>query len=315
MRLIIQYTTFLLYAISVAGEGLRVVNSHRQLDESEIILKESYNFGQTIKVDFINGSPPKGNAYPYFAIFSDKSGDTALDEVPSFDNFLAWQNDCGGQDDCLSSPLLEGSVVFSAADPKEAYYYTYEYYGYDYEYGYGYFPFRDGKYLLCFMNDIYDVDADDGAEAIEQQLITDCKRFTVKKPKKKMKKKAKVIATRNLKVGEEFTATVKTPVPIPNSWVGIYKPVNGKAPTGKLDGKALYWGYTACPTQQGDQKETTNCAAKKKTNKVSLGAGNLNDEKPNIGWPQKKGKYFMCVNFHANKPYNQFKCSKKITVK
>jgi len=322
MRLIIQCTTLLSLVLSAVGEGVRVANSHRRLESSNMTLsKENYKFGETIKVDFVNGESMKANSYPYFAIFSDTDSTyTSLDEVPSFEYFLAWQNDCGGQDDCES--VTEGSIEFSAKDPKEAYYYyTYyesAYYNYTYTYttGYGYFPFRNGNYIMCFLNDVYDVEAvDDGAEAIDQQLITDCQRFSVDKPKKKMKKKAKVIAKRQLKVGQNFTATVKTPVAIPNAWVGIYKPVKGKAPTGKLDDKALYWGYLACDTQQGDQLETTNCAAKQKKNKVSLGAGHSNVDKPNIMWPQKKGKYFMCVNFHANKPYNQFKCSKKITVK
>jgi len=327
MRLIIQCTTLLLHVLSVAAEGVRVANSHRRLQETPVnssitLSKEKYNFGEAIKVDFTNGSTNESSSFPYFAIFSDVESNKTLDEVPDFEHFLAWQNDCGGQEDCncegqedCELPLSGGSVEFSAEDPKEAYYYYYEYNNYEYTYGYGYFPFRDGKYIMCFINDIYDADAEDGSEPIGQELITDCQRFSVEQPKKKMKKKAKVIPKRKLTVGQNFTATIKTPVPISNAWFGIYKPVKGKAPTGDLDGKALYWGYLACDSQEGDQSETTNCAAKKKTNKVSIGAGHLNTDKPNIKWPQKKGKYFMCVHFHSNKPYDLFKCSKKITVK
>jgi len=324
MRLILQCTTLVLQILSVAGVGLRVDTPHRRLDEdpetnpttSVITLsKEKYNFGEAITVDFTNGSPAsRANSYPYLAIFSDQYANATLDQVPSFDYFLAWLNDCNSQNDC-ESVVTEGSVEFSAADPREAYYYTYDYYGYEYEYGYGYFPFRDGKYVVCFLNDVYDVDAtDDGSEAIDQTLITDCKRFQVRKPKKKMKKKAKVIAKRKIKFGDDFTATIKTPVPIPNQWVGVYKAEKGKAPKGPLDDKALLWGYTACETQEGDQAETTNCNAKSKNSKISLGENFLNIDNVKAVWPLKKGKYFMCVNFHSNVPYNQFKCSKNIKV-
>jgi len=319
MRLITQFTTLVLHILSAAGTGLRVSNPNRRLSDgntasSLTLTEKKYDFGEAITVNFVNGSPSdRANAYPYIGIFADKNGNMTLDEVPSFDSFTAWLNDCGTQEDC-DSTVSEGSVTLSAEDPREAYYYTYDYYGEEYYYGYGYFPFRDGKYLACFMNDIYAVDAEDGAEAVAQELIADCAKFQVRKPKKKMKKKAKVNAKRKLSSGAEFTAKVKTPVPVSNQWIGIYKAENGKAPKGDLDGKDLLWGYSACETQQGDQTETTNCYRKSKNSQVSLGADHLSGS-PDAVWPLPKGEYFMCVHFHVNVPYNFFKCSKKIKVK
>lgn len=313
MRLI-QCVTLLVHLFSATGEGLRVADIERRSEESVesslTLSKAKYAFGETIDISFTNPSPSRADAYPYFAVFKDEDGNAPLDAVPDWDFFIAWLNDCNSQNDCINSPT-EGTVEFSAGDPKEAYYYEY----YDYEYGYGYFPFRNGKYVVCFLLDIYDPNAaDDGAVAIDQQLITDCARFHVRKPVKKMLKKAKVIPKpRKIKFKDNFVAKFKSPVPVPNQWIGVYKAENNKAPK-VLDDKDLLWGYTSCETQQGDQTETTNCNRKWKKGKVTLTESHLNLENPDASWPLPKGSYFMCMNFHANKPYDQFKCSKKIIV-
>lgn len=314
----IQCITLLVHLISAAGEGLRVAATEKRsvqsVEPSISLEKDKYAFGETVKVAFTNPSPVRADAYPYLAVFKDTDGTAPLDAIPDWKFFIAWLNDCNSQEDCVSS-LTDGTVEFSAGDPKEAYYYTYDYYGYEYEYGYGYFPFRDGKYMVCYILDVYDPNAtDDAAAAIDQQLITNCARFHVRKPVKKMLKKAKVIPRpRKIKFQDNFVAKFRSPIPVPNQWIGVYKTDRNKPPK-TLDDKPLLWGYTSCETQQGDQTETTNCNRKWKRGKVTLTKNHLDLENKDATWPLPRGNYFMCMHFHANKPYDQFKCSKKITV-
>jgi len=303
----LHLSIFLLQILSAASAGLRTENVDRELEQRALLsVKTKHAFGKNIKVNFENPNPSK-NVYTWIGVFKDTGG-LPLDKIPDWSLFQAWLNDCDSQSDC-SSVVKKGSVTFSAKDPK-SYYYS-DYYGY----GYGYFPFRQGKYIICYVNDVYE-DDDDNAEA-SSELITNCKRTKVKNPKAKMKKKASIKPLKlNIGVGDAFKAKFNTPVVVVNQWVGLYAEEKGKAPKGDLDGKLILWGYTGCPTHDGDQKETTNCIKKKKKGTVTLNKNSLDDNCTNedATWPVPPGRYYMCVNFHANTPYNFHKCSQAIEV-
>jgi len=290
----------------VVSAGLRQGNVKRDLEQASLTVKPKHAFGKNVKISFQNPNPSLEYAYPFIAIFWDESGDLPLDVIPDWTLFMAWLNDCNSQNECEST-TAEGTVTFSAADPKSYYYYEYN------GFGYGYFPFRNGSYVVCYLNEIYESD-DDGAAAATE-LITDCKRFQVKKPKNKIKKKAKVnpLST-EIGVGEAFQAKFKAPIPIQNQWIGLFPAESNGPPKGKLDGKSILWGYTGCPTQEGDQEETKNCVKKKKKGMVKLNKKNLADDCEFAEWPVQPGIYYMCISFHSNEPYNLFKCSKAITV-
>jgi hypothetical protein len=289
----------LLQILSVAGAGLRAEHLNRELEQrAPLSVKKKHAFGKDIKVTFENPNPSTGQ-YPWIGLFED-TGTQPLDDVPSMDLLHAWLNDCNSQEDC-DSVVDKGKVKFSAKDPKQSYY------------GYGYSPLRQGKYIVCYLNEYYDEDDDDADEKYE--LLTNCMKIKIKKPKGKIKTKANIepLSTQ-LGVGDDIKANFDTPVAIVNQWVGLYAEENGQAPKGDLDEKDLLWGYTGCDTQDGDQKETNNCVKKKKTGTFTFNENNIDDDDDSTTWPLPKGRYYLCVNFHANKPYNFYKCSKVIEI-
>jgi len=308
----VKLVILFLQILSVAGEKFlqrTLQKEPKNNDELEISatlkVKAKHVYGKNINVSFENPNPQVG-AYAFIGIFEDTGGSLPLNAIPDWSLFTAWLHDCYTQEDC-AEPVKQGSVVFSAKDPK-SYYYS-DYYGY----GYGYFPFRNGKYMVCFINETYDSD-DDGAVGY-YDLITNCKRFLVKKPADKIKQTAKIKPINaNIKQKEPFEAKFKTPTPIRNQWVGVYAEENGEPPKGDLHGKTLLWGYTGCPTQNGDQKETTNCINPKKKGKVVLKKKHLDKDNDAAEWPVPKGAYYMCIQFYVNEPYKLYKCSKRIVV-
>lgn len=290
----------LLQILSTAGAGLRAENVNRELEQrAPLSVKGKHTFGKDIKVTFENPNPSTGQ-YPWIGIFEDTGG-LPLDNVPDLDLLQAWLNDCNSQDDC-DSVVDKGKVKFSAKDPKHHYYDN------------GYSPLRQGKYIVCYLNEYYDEDDDDADD--KNELLADCMKTKIKKPRGKIKKKAKIepLSTQ-LGVGDDIEAKFDTPVAIVNQWVGLYAEENGQAPKGDLDDKDLLWGYTGCDTLDGDQEETNNCVKKKKTGTVTLNENNMDiDDGDDATWPVPKGRYYMCVNFHANKPYNFYKCSEVIKI-
>jgi len=300
----IQLSIFLLQLLSAASAGLRKENVDRDLEQSALLsINPKHAFGKDIKVSFKNPNPSLANAYAYIAVFDD-TGSLPLNKIPDWSRFMAWLNDCDTQKDC-DSTVKRGTVTFSAKDPK-SYYYS-EYYGY----GWGYFPFRQGKYIICYINDIYD--DDDGEPS--SKLITNCKRTQVKKPKGKVKNKASIKPLKKkIKVGDGFKANFNTKFPVVNQWVGLYAEEKGRPPKGDLAGKTILWGYTGCLTQDGDQKQTTNCIKKKKKGTITLNKKNLADDCMNAEWPVPKGRYYMCINFQSNEPFQFYKCSAAIEV-
>lgn len=270
-------------------------------------VKAKHMYGKDIKVAFTNPNYNDAGSYPFIGIFDDS--DNLPLNVISWDYLMAWLSDCYSQD-CAedTDPKERGSVTFSAEDPKSYYYSEY------YEEGWGYFPFRDGKYIVCFINEVYDSD-DDGAEA-DYSLITNCKRIVVKKPLNKIRKKAKINPVKTeVKQNVAIKAKWQTPTPIQNQWVGLYaEVVENKPPKGDLDGKSLLWTYLGCPKQSGNQKETTNCTNLKKKGTVILNQSKLDKYNNDAVWPLAKGFYYLCIQFHANIPYNLHKCSKRIEI-
>jgi len=276
--------------------------------DATLTVKAKHMYGKDIKVDFYNPNYDDAGAYAFIGIFDD-SDDLPLNVMPSWDYFMAWLSDCYSQDCAEDKDAVEkGSVTFSAEDPKSYYYSEY------YEEGWGYFPFRDGKYIVCFINEVYDSD-DDGAEA-DYSLITNCKRIVVKKPLKKIRKKAKIKPVKTeVKQNVAIKAKWQTPTPIQNQWVGLYaEVVENKPPKGDLDGKSLLWTYLGCPKQTGDQKETENCINLKKKGTVILNKSKLDKDNNDAAWPLAKGFYYLCIQFHANIPYNLHKCSARIEI-
>jgi len=268
-------------------------------------VKAQHAYGKNIKVSFNNPNFNDAGSYAFIGIFSNEE-ELPLNVVPDWGYFMAWLSDCYSQ--TCDDAVEKGSVTFSAKDPKSYYYSDY------YEESYGYFPFRDGKYIACFINESYDSD-DDGAES-DYSLITNCKRFVVKKPPNKIRKKAKINPVKT-KVKQKVAIKAKwqTPTPIQNQWVGLYaEVVENTPPRGNLSGKTLLWGYTGCPKQTGDQTETNNCSKLKKKGTITMNKSKLDKENVDAVWPLAKGFYYLCIQFHANEPYNLHKCSARIEI-
>jgi len=306
-----RLTILIVQLLSATGAGLQQGSLNRGLEEGDppLSVSEKVPFGKDIIVEFNNPDPPSDLELPYIAIFEDEGAPInplPLNAIPDWGLVRGWLNDCNTQEVC-SSPTTKGSVTFSAADPKSYYYSAY------YEYAYGYFPLRDGKYVVCYLKSVT-VSTDDPFPATE--LISDCLRLTVKAPTTYMIDNASIKFKKpKLKPGKTFKAKFKTPTAIPNQWAGLYREVNGGPPTGDLADKELLWGYTSCKTQNGDQKETTNCLKKKKKGTVKLKKNHLSDSPVSV-WPVPAGNYYICINFQSNEPYDVYKCSNKaVTVK
>jgi len=300
-----RLTILIVQLLSATGAGLQQGSLNRGLEEGDppLSVSEKVPFGKDIIVEFNNPDPPSDLELPYIAIFEDEGAPInplPLNAIPDWGLVRGWLNDCNTQEVC-SSPTTKGSVTFSAADPKSYYYSAY------YEYAYGYFPLRDGKYVVCYLKSV-------GTYGTE--LISDCLRLTVKAPTTYMIDNASIKFKKpKLKPGKTFKAKFKTPTAIPNQWAGLYREVNGGPPTGDLADKELLWGYTSCKTQNGDQKETTNCLKKKKKGTVKLKKNHLSDSPVSV-WPVPAGNYYICINFQSNEPYDVYKCSNKaVTVK
>jgi len=300
-----RLTILIVQLLSATGAGLQQGSLNRGLQEGDPPLSVSQNvpFGKDIIVEFNNPDPPSDLELPYIAIFEDEGAPNnplPLNAIPEWEFVRGWLNDCNTQEDC-SSPTTKGSVTFSAADPKSYYYY---------EYAYGYFPLRDGKYVVCYLKSVIT------GPLTATELISDCLRLEVEAPTTTTTKEAKIkFKKTELKLGKTFKAKFKTPIVIPNQWVGLYPEENGGPPTGDLTDKEILWGYTSCKTQNGDQKETTNCLKKKKKGTVKLNKKHVSDTSISV-WPVPEGTYYICINFHSNEPYDVFKCSDKaVTVK
>jgi len=305
-----RLTILIVQLLSATGAGLQQGSLNRGLEEGgpprpPLSVKKKVPFGKDIIVKFKNPDPPSNLELPYIAIFEDEDAPInplPLNAIPDWGLVRGWLNDCNTQEAC-SSNTTKGSVTFSAADPKSYYYSPYYYYAY------GYFPLRDGKYVVCYLKSV------STGPFPATELISNCLRLEVKAPNTKMTDKAKIaFKKKKINVGQAFEAKFKTPIKIPNQWVGLYREENGGPPTGDLADKELLWGYTACPTQAGDQTETNNCFNQKKKGTIELNQNHLSEDNPISVWPVPKGKYYICINFHSNEPYDVYKCSGKIKV-
>jgi len=303
-----RLTILIVQLLSATGAGLQQGSLNRGLEEGDppLSVSEKVPFGKDIIVEFNNPDPPSDLELPYIAIFEDEGAPInplPLNAIPDWGLVRGWLNDCNTQEVC-SSPTTKGSVTFSAADPKSYYYSAY------YEYAYGYFPLRDGKYVVCYLKSVIT------GPLTATELISDCLRLEVEAPTTTTTKEAKIkFKKTELKLGKTFKAKFKTPIVIPNQWVGLYREENGGPPTGDLTDKEILWGYTSCKTQNGDQKETTNCLKKKKKGTVKLKKNHLSDSPVSV-WPVPAGNYYICINFQSNEPYDVYKCSNKaVTVK
>ena len=183
------------------------------------------------------------------------------------------------------------------------------------------------SYLTFFTNVVNEVetgyDYDDYDYGYEDRIVTDCVRFRVSEPIDKMIQKTKIVPkSLELHVGDAFVADFRTPINVPNQWVGLYPARDDGGPPQLNACESVLWTFTGCDNQSGDQ-ETMNCAnrnPKKKIGEIHMDEESL-DNYGNCGyydvapqWPIGPGDYYMCLNFLSDKPYDIFTCSEKITV-
>jgi len=269
------------------------------------------SFGKPVRVRFEHPSP-KPYLYPWIGIYKD------LDEVDlndiSYQNLHSWTYTCGSQELDECEPQVDkGLLTFSAKDPRE--------FDWNFESD---LPFRPGKYRVCYINEVETgYDYDDYDYGYEDRIVTDCVRFRVREPIDKMIQKTKIVPkSLELHVGDAFVADFRTPINVPNQWVGLYPARDDGGPPQLNACESVLWTFTGCDNQSGDQ-ETMNCANRKPNKKI--GEIHMDEESlDNYGncgyydvapqWPIGPGDYYMCLNFLSDKPYDIFTCSEKITV-
>ena len=288
----------LVQLLSVAGRGLREGSHNRNLGDGILDVKAKHNYGADIDVSFeyptARAWPPPEDTERTILIFQDTKEGLPLDEYPEDATLLGFLYDCNSQDEDGCEPQESGSVTFSAEDPKS--YYTYYSEGSE-------DPIRFGNYIVCYAELTYE----DG-DCMAEELLADCKKIKVKPIKKKVINGATIAPKKNKrKQGEIIQVSFKTKHPIVNQWIGLFPEENGGPPESPLDDKDVIWNYTGCKDHTGDQKESSNCIKKKKKGTVKMGEQEVVE---GFGmWPLAVGKYYPCLVWVADTPYDKFLCA------
>lgn len=240
-------------------------------------------FGQELDVEFVAANPTKKT---YVGIFPKRDGEEFGDTLS------LWSDSCGGQTQKKACAI--GRIIFNAFDPS-----------YDEN---EQIPLNPGDYQLCLM------DETDGYPGV--QLA--CEDFTVKEMKKKLIGSSKIRATKNVfEVGEPITVKFFTKKPVVKQWVGLYRLADVVDVGEELPDDGIYWIYTGCNNQSGDQEDNNDCANKLKKGSISFEADTLDrDSSSTPDWADAvpAGEYILCLCFNHFSPYTQFKCGEFFTV-
>jgi len=258
--------------------------------------------GKQFTVNFVNNEGA-ANTYAYVAIYISRAEDP-LDEFPDDALVHSYLYDCDTQEDCLYSPVdapTSGSVKFSIKPLS------------DYSENDKYFPLNGGNYRACFANEVYNPNTD---EVVQDNLIGSCDEFSVRAPKKKQIKRAKVTIPSVVAQNTPIKVKVKTPVRVVNQWVGIYNindlTINDNKVTGPLPAEKL-WGYTHCELNTGNVPGGSCGKKNGKKKTITLEKKNT-EECETCEWPLQKGTYVACVNFNTNELFDKYKCSSQFQI-
>jgi len=252
---------------------------------ADIKVREKIKYTQRILVSVNNpNAPRKGD---FIGIYPDPGKDVPM--TSPLDTPLFWLYTCKSQT-CTDDykPKKWNLINFNVKDPVSE----------DLQQ----WPLPSGNYRVCLGNR--------GYEEVGDTLI-ECIPFKVKSipiqaiNNLKLKNRKKVYGH-----GDSITATFSAPMPIVNSWVGIYKYIDNP-PIMSLP-EPMLWVYLGCNNQGGDQKESNDCSKKKKYGSITI---NETSQDPlQESWPIDVGTYQLCIVLDNNTPYNNFKCFSQFEV-
>jgi len=262
------------------------VDEKRSLLARDVRVNKKINYTKQIKVRFINPNTPlRGD---FIGIYPDPGKGVPM--TSPLDTPLFWLYNCKSQtcpDDY--TPKERGVIKFNVKDPVSE----------DLQQ----WPLPSGNYRTCLGTYVDEED--------EDILIGKCRPFKVKSipiqaiNNLKLKNRKKVYGH-----GDSITATFSAPMPIVNSWVGIYKYIDNP-PIMSLP-EPMLWVYLGCNNQGGDQKESNDCSKKKKYGSITI---NETSQDPlQESWPIDVGTYQLCIVLDNNTPYNNFKCFSQFEV-
>ncbi len=192
-------------------------------------------------------------------------------DTSSDSSVALWAFFCGDQ--ITSNCPNSGTAIFRASDPKTSYHEE--------------FPLNPQDYTACIMDQFY-----------EPHYEIACKAFTVMDlPAHAVTNSTLTPSKSSYTFPEPIAADFFAAVPIQNSWIGVYRSSDISEGMSEIP-EPLLRVYSACNNQQGDQLQSNYCASKVDNGSVTINTRAL-----------PSGRYFLCMSFYSNQPYEKFICS------
>jgi len=282
-------------ALTIAGPNGPITNhkenkenkhGHKiQTTENEEWIVPNYDFDTSIQLRFSKKTPETS----WVGIF--KYNDATEKYTESL-----WMTFCGDQNQvsCTSSERKSDIVTIGAGGgiPNQMY-------GEQW-------PLNPDSPLSASQNLFYEACIYDTIDG-EDDYLGQCLEFTISNIPPNAVEDANIWSKRTyvFSIGEKIEAIFKTQLNYSNQWIGLFKKGAKNNPDGseglESDGESISY-YTGCNSKEGDQGDGKFlCSKKKQSGTVDIDTTGL-----------AKGKYYLCLVFTNNAPYDYYKCAKRL---
>lgn len=160
---------------------------------------------------------------------------------------------------------------------------------------------RSASPIFFYEACIYDTNYD------EDTYLGQCLEFTISNIPTNAVEDATIRSKKTsvVSIGDKIEAIFKTQLNYSNQWIGLFKKGAKNNPDDsqglESDGESIGY-YTGCNSKEGDQGEGNFlCSEKKKSGTVDIDTTGL-----------ARGKYYLCLVFTNNAPYDYYKCATKL---
>eukprot|EP00588_Corethron_pennatum_P012560 CAMPEP_0194280194 /NCGR_PEP_ID=MMETSP0169-20130528/16207_1 /TAXON_ID=218684 /ORGANISM="Corethron pennatum, Strain L29A3" /LENGTH=306 /DNA_ID=CAMNT_0039024827 /DNA_START=61 /DNA_END=981 /DNA_ORIENTATION=- len=207
-----------------------------------------------------------------------------------------WMTFCGDQDElsCTPSERESGIVTIGAGG------------GIPNQMSGEQWPLNPDSPLSASQNIFYEACIYDTIDG-EDEYLGQCLEFTISNIPTSAVEDAKVRSVKKgaFFIGDKIETKFNTKINYSNQWVGLFKKGKNNNPSGpeglESDGEAIGY-YTGCNSKEGDQGEGNYlCSEQKRIGTVDIDTTDL-----------ARGKYYLCLVFTNNAPYDYYKCATKV---